>query len=73
MKIMISGVPSSGLHRVETEIRAALAHDLGEGELNIVVTRLLSGAWVTYVFDAESGDEITVPQLAERLARLTLR
>jgi hypothetical protein len=70
---MVSGVPATVVHQVEAEIRAALAHHLGEGDLNIVVTRLPSGAWVTYVFDAETGDEISVPQLAQRLAGLMLR
>ena len=73
MKIMVSGVPSAVFHRVEAEIRAALAHHRGEGELNIVVTKLPSGAWLTFVFDAETRDEITVPHLAERLAGLMLR
>ena len=72
MKIMVSGVPSTVLHKVENEIRAALAQHLGEGEINVVVTRLPSGAWVTYVFDPETGDEITIPHLAERLAGLML-
>jgi hypothetical protein len=70
---MVSGVPASLFPTVEAEIRAALAHHVGEGELNIVVTRLPGGAWVTYIFDAETGDEISVPQLAQRLAGLMLR
>jgi hypothetical protein len=73
MRIMVSGVPTAVLQKVEDEIRAALAHYVGAGELNIVVTRLPAGAWVTYVFDAETGHEITVPHLAERLAGLMLR
>jgi hypothetical protein len=73
MRIMVSGVPSGVLHKVEAEIRVALNHYQGEGELNVVVTRLPSGAWVTYVFEAETGTEIPVPDLARRLAGLTLR
>ena len=66
MNVMVSGLPSHQLAKVEAEIRAALAQHVGD--INVVVTRLPSGAWVTFAFDAETGAELKVPGLAQLLA-----
>ena len=66
MKVMVSGLPPHQIARVEAEIRAALAQHLGD--VNVVVSRLPSGSWVTFAFDAETGAELTVPGLAQLLA-----
>jgi hypothetical protein len=71
MKIMVSGVPAAMLDTAEAEIRAALSLHPDAGDLEVVATKRPEGGWVAYVFDAQTGAEITeLRVLARRLTAI---